>query len=478
VIRFFLVLALCAAGEALAHAGLVGSSPADGATLAAPPPRIELRFNEEVRPIALRLVDGDGKAVELAAPHVQGAVVSVDVPEQLGMGHYTLSFRVTSLDSHPVGGSIAFGVGDAVSAAGGVAAPEWSLSRIVVRAARDLALLVAAGGALFVLLLGPFPYHRRVLSAAALTGAVLACLGIWMQGTGLRSTFGLSAGVAIAGLAAIAFPQRWLMAIGAIAALASLPLTGHVLITHPAWLGVGALAAHAAAAAFWIGSLVALALILRRDPQRAAAALRRFSPLGAIAVALLVAGAVALGFLQLQGLSDLKEAAYGRLMSGKAVMLCLLITLALVNRYRLLPALERGDAHAGRSLIRSIWMEGVVIGVVIALTAVLVQTPPPERPHEQTLTEGAQKAVLSVAPARAGANVISVRLAGVEELTLELANPGARVEPIVRPMQRVGAERWRYEGSELAFPGTWELTLRARIGDFEKVSFNTRLTIR
>lgn len=477
MIRFFL-LALFLAGEALAHAGLVGSSPADGATLAVAPQRIELRFNEEVRPIALRLVDRDGKAVALPPARAEGAIIVQDVAQPLGTGHYTVSFRVTSLDSHPVGGSIAFGVGDAVRAAGGVTAPEQDVARIVVRALRDLALLAAAGGALFVLLLGPFPYHRAVLTAAALTGAVLAGVGVGMQGTGLRSTFGLSACAAIAGLAAIAFPQRWLMGTGAIAALASLPLTGHALITHPAWLGVGALAAHAAAAAFWIGSLVALALILRRDPQRAAAVLRRFSPPGAVAVTLLAAGAVALAFLQLQGLSDLKEAAYGRLMSGKALMLCVLIALALVNRYRLLPALERGDPHAGKLLVRSLYGEMALVCMVIAVTAVLVQTPPPERSHEQVLKSGTRTAVLSIAPGRAGSNAIEVRMQDAEEISLELSNSAARIEPIARPMRRLAPGRYRYEGGELAFPGAWELAVHARVGEFDKVSFNARVTIR
>ena len=67
-------------------------------------------------------------------------------------GTYLLSYRVTSADSHPVGGSIAFSIGraswrvhtgDTVSGLG-----PW---RIAVRALRDASLLIAAGSALFLL---------------------------------------------------------------------------------------------------------------------------------------------------------------------------------------------------------------------------------------------------------------------------------------------------------------------------------------
>jgi copper transport protein len=488
VTRFFLVLLLFAT-EAGAHADLVSSSPADGASLASPPSVIELRFNEPVRPIAVRLLDQSGKPVPLSAPQAEGAVLRIALPDKLGEGHYILSFRVASLDSHPVGGSIVFGVGAAAPSHVSHAAEKQDLVRILLRAVRDLALLIAAGGALFSLLLRGFPRDREIVRWNALAGAAASALGIGVHGaallgewhetawsTGLHSSFGVSACVAIAGLLAIASLRPWLMIAGAVVALSSLPLTGHALIAHPAWVAVIALAAHALAAAFWAGSLAGLFFILARQPLRGAAALRRFSPMGMVAVALLLAAGVTLAVLQLQTPLDLTTSAYGRFIVAKAVLFVLLILLALTNRYRLLPLLERGSGE--RTLRRSIAAEFILITSVVTLTAFLVQTPPPERVYEHTLASGARTATLSVAPGRTGSNVISVRVADAEEVSIEMKNAAAGIEPIVRPMQRVAPDRYRYEGSELAFPGAWDLSLHVRIGEFDKVAFNARVWVR
>src|SRR5262245_33921345 len=52
---------LAAAPAAPAHASLVGSEPADRAVVAQAPPAIKLRFNEPVSPVALLLVDPEGR---------------------------------------------------------------------------------------------------------------------------------------------------------------------------------------------------------------------------------------------------------------------------------------------------------------------------------------------------------------------------------------------------------------------------------
>jgi copper transport protein len=390
-----------------------------------------------------------------------------------------------------------FSVGEAKLGSAQHAVEAGSLEglRIALRVVRDFALLLAAGGVLCLFALGRFPHDRLVLVSAALVGAAAAVLGVGMQGaallgdadalfsaaawrTGLQSSFGSSACVATAGLLLVASTRRWLMLAGAIAALCSLPMTGHAQIAHPAAAAMFAVLVHGLAAAFWIGSLAGLWLSLRTQSVRAAALLRRFSPLGMAAVALLVAGAITLAVLQLRAPSDLATSAYGRFILAKSSLLALLIVLALINRYRLLPALERSAAGAARRLGFSIAAELVLLFLVIVVTATLVQTPPPERPHELTLESGGHTAALSVSPGRAGRNVISVRVPGAAEVTVEMANPAARIEPIVRPMARVSADDYRYQGTELAFAGTWAVTIHARIGDFEKRSFSVQLQIR
>ena len=133
----------------------------------------------------------------------------------------------------------------------------------------------------------------------------------------------------------------WLW-VGALAAPASLAFTGHAVAGRPAWLSMTAVAAHALAAGFWAGSLVALHLLLRRGGVAAAPALRRFSAIAMPAVAVLLAGGTVFAVMQLGSLRDLAETRYGNLVLVKAVLLVTLLLIAARNRFALLPRL--GDA--------------------------------------------------------------------------------------------------------------------------------------
>jgi len=496
--RWLFALAAAWAGGAAGHAGLVSSIPADGAALAAPPPTIELRFTEPVTPLAMRLFAGAAAPVTLPAPQGASEVIQLAVPANLPEGVYTLSFRVTSLDSHPIGGSIVFAVGERASpprAAAGSDSSGPSAWMIALRGVRDLALLIAAGGALFVLCIARFPAERAVLGAAGAIAIVAALAGVGVQGVGLFSSFGLSASVASAGALLIGIagglapgPARIsLLVAGAIAAIASLPLTGHAMTAQPGAVAVAALAAHGLAAAFWIGSLAALLAILRgRAPDDAAAVLRRFSRWGMVAVAILVIAGIAFVLLQLGSVAELFSSRYGWLIMGKVVLLLALLLLAALNRFRWLPMLERGARAAAGHLRRSIAGEVALVVCVIGVTAVLVQTPPPRAAgFTQKLAHGDDFAEVSVRPARAGANAIAVRFQDreglpfdPEELLVQIGNQAAGVEPAPRPMRRVGPGHYSRDGFEFAFAGLWTLEVQARIDGNGMATFRSQVPIR
>ena len=107
-------VALClvgpAAAPALAHARLVSSTPADGATLAASPARIVLRFDEvvETSSAQVAVTAPDGSAVSTGVAEVQDGVVSADVDALPTAGDYTVGWRVVSADGHPVDGQVVF----------------------------------------------------------------------------------------------------------------------------------------------------------------------------------------------------------------------------------------------------------------------------------------------------------------------------------------------------------------------------------
>ncbi|MEP6762449.1 MAG: copper resistance CopC family protein [Sporichthyaceae bacterium] len=108
-----LVAAACAivatAGPAVAHASLVEASPTQGSVVADQPSSVRLTFNEpvEVTVQAIRIVGPDGKAVEGLSPGIDphdGDSLVVALPKSLPDGTYAVSWRVLSVDGHPVEG--------------------------------------------------------------------------------------------------------------------------------------------------------------------------------------------------------------------------------------------------------------------------------------------------------------------------------------------------------------------------------------
>jgi methionine-rich copper-binding protein CopC len=103
-------MALAGAPVAAAHAARVASDPADNAALAAGPPRVSATFNEQLQPqfAAMTVVGPDGNLWSEGDAQVAGAVIAVEVRQLGPAGTYTVNYRVTSADGHPVSGSWSF----------------------------------------------------------------------------------------------------------------------------------------------------------------------------------------------------------------------------------------------------------------------------------------------------------------------------------------------------------------------------------
>lgn len=98
------------AGTAGAHASLVSADPGKDAELAIGPDRVSATFNEQLQPtfVAMTVVGPDRHLWQDGQPKVQGAVASVAVRPLGPTGTYTVFYRVTSADGHPVQGSWTF----------------------------------------------------------------------------------------------------------------------------------------------------------------------------------------------------------------------------------------------------------------------------------------------------------------------------------------------------------------------------------
>ena len=419
-----------AAGDALAHAALIASEPADGAVLERAPASIVLRFSEPVTPVAVRLLDRSGTGAALAAA-AEGGTVRAALPAGLPHGAYLVSYRVTSLDSHPIGGAVAFSIGGAErlqvsqrtrrdrrggalarcasrSPRSGVTARRWRGALCARRAAVPGTAHRAGDrrdGGRCERDDGRRAPRRRAARFQPLGWRVLAHRASPRRAERLRSPW--APVPQRCWPARFAPPAGWptpCSAPGALISLASFALTGHAAAAEPRAIAATVVLVHVLGAAFWAGSLVGLLAILRRaSGPDAATALTRFSGFGVLAVLALMTAGVAFAVLQLESLGQLVESSYGRWIVVKSALLAGLLALAARNRLRLLPALERGEAHAARRLRGTVTAEIVLIAGAIAAAGILAQTPPP-RATVVELAQGGYSARLEVSPARAGAN--------------------------------------------------------------------------
>jgi copper resistance protein C len=138
LLAWLVAAAIAVAPAAAAHAVRIATDPAAEARLSIGPAQVSATFNEPLQSAfaAMTVVGPDGKLWSAGDPRVQGAVLSVDVRPLGPVGRYTVNYRVTSEDGHPISGSWWFELttpGTGTPAAPGPAAghsdgiPTWPL---------------------------------------------------------------------------------------------------------------------------------------------------------------------------------------------------------------------------------------------------------------------------------------------------------------------------------------------------------------
>jgi copper transport protein len=327
-VRSTVLAATCALGlgpgaaPALAHARLLGSIPASGASLSRAPARVMFGFAEPVTPAALRVYGPDGRLVEAGRvfrPSGDARRIAIAVRRGSPRGAYEAVFRVISDDGHVEVGGIAFNVGGARRSAGVLlsrlearasAGPITKLAAGVARASGYAALALVLGVIGFVVLVWRPALRdadqaagahgadaavggraRGLVLAAAIAGAIAAIIELALQGAlagGSSLWSALSAPVlgdtvathAGAVMLAAVIAWAWLCATvvrdrrsatgipavalacaGAVLAVAPV-LAGHAWSHGPRALMVPVGAIHMCAMAVWLGGLVALVALV------------------------------------------------------------------------------------------------------------------------------------------------------------------------------------------------------------------------
>jgi copper transport protein len=303
---------------------------------------------------------------------------------------------------------------------------------------------------------------------------------------------------------------------------------------YPA-IAVPAATAHVAAMSVWLGGLVALLAGVLRDgvPAREmAAVLPRFSRLAAVSVTVLVVSGVVQSVREVGSPSALFSTGYGRLLLAKLAVVLLLLAAAGVSRVwvqqrlgvrRPRPSRRRVTAHAfaapadtppevvsaaaardvdlaeaaaaERGLLRrSVLVEAGLAVVVLALSAVLVGSPPARatvaEPVDVTLplrsSAGESGSVqISLDPARTGANLLHVylfddsgRLIQPEDIRVTLTEPAQEIGPLAVDLEPAGPGHYVGEGVPIPSAGTWTLAVSVRLDEFTATTASTEFPVR
>jgi copper transport protein len=516
-------------GAAYGHAAVVQTYPSDGAVLDAAPQSVRILFNEPVSLISAQVLDAGGRNIIAPdAAAAKDATIEITLPGQLERGTYVASYRIVSLDGHPVGGSLVFSIGEPSASPQPDRAKDdrsWRAAWMIVRVVFDAALLGSAGDVLFLLLVAAATASAastaRIAVWFAVVGVVAAILSIGVQGGLLRgaslstitdaatwrigaaSTYGRSVLAASTGLLVIIASARLASGTGRMAALAgaatalaSFAFAGHVVTAGPRWFTMPVVVAHTAAVAFWIGSLLPLRAALSHDD--AVLAVRRFAKFAAVAIAILVMAGIVIAALQVRGFNALVTTSYGRLLLAKLALLCGLLSIASYNKWRLTPVLARGEAVATITLHRTIVAELALVAAILIVTTALGITPPPRAadlgPAENSKSQSGQehhahglslhmsndehRVTLSLASAQAGPNHIEIVITDAggnpveaKEVIFVALNPAAGVEPIRRMGQPIGRGAWGIKDLTLVPEGEWGIRVEALVSDFEKPIF-------
>ena len=519
---------LLSAGARLAsaHASLISTTPSAGQVLDESPASVLLVFDEavDVSLGELRVLDGAGAEVggvgDPKHPGGNDSQVSASLPT-LADGSYIVSWKVVSDDGHPIAGAFTFQVGQVSNLDPGVldtldqesAVPVWlDIAESAGRAVLYAGMAVALGGLAFLVLARPDVGEDRVRRVAAIGAFVSALAGLlliplqaeaakkgsltdlsaWSDLLGTRNGKAQAVrflAMAVAGVGLAVSGRRkggalLAAAAGAVAVVASAP-AGHGASGRWQALGAVMTVLHVGAMAIWMGGLVALALVAARADMSVA---KRFSPVAAIAMLVVVASGVIQAIRQLGSIDALTDSSYGRWLMLKVAAVALVLCGAMASRYATYGGLVAGEGRPDREVLRRALAIELVAGLIVfGATGALTGTPPPGNTasiFSTTASSGGYLMSLTVDPTRPGPTTMHIYLSSPSgsldqpsEVTATLANPERDVKDVAVQLVPSGPGHYTSSGATLPFSGAWVLTVQARYGEFDLVTFSASFRV-
>lgn len=150
---------------------------------------------------------------------------------------------------------------------------------------------------------------------------------------------------------------------------------------------------------------------------------------------------------------------------------------------------EDDDETEVRRLRRSVFAELVIAFVVLAITALLVNAAPARsvqtQPISMTLKSSQVWVDVVIAPGIAGGNDVHLTalpvgdtVTNVEDMSVQLTRPGSDLPPFTVPLTKFGPGHYIASLYNIPYPGEWQMTIRARLGETDEAVLTGKFTLR
>ena len=168
---------------------------------------------------------------------------------------------------------------------------------------------------------------------------------------------------------------------------------------------------------------------------------------------------------------------YGLVLAAKLSLVLVMLLLAAINRYALVPRLAAGQ----RLLVRVIATEFVLAVVILGVVGLWRFTPPPRALAAAEATSihfhgERAMAQINLTPERDRGAAVSMDITdddqtpvAAKEVAVVIWNTSAGIEPIRGNLRFEGGAWWRLDHLHIPIAGVWRMRIEILVSDFDKI---------
>lgn len=523
---------------ASAHAYIIKSTPSENEIVNQAPQKVTIEFDETIQPSfnSIEVFDSAGNRVDQKNGGIDPnnpSIIESGLDENLPAGTYSVQWRVVSSDGHPVEGVIPFQIGngdtsqdhsDIRNESKGYL-PQWDL--IIIRWIQYVSNACFAGILFFYLfvlnkeLVQDIKVNHtfsKIIKLSFITLCLSIILSLPLQATiesGLSWNKVLSIPVLSEMLSYTQFGETWIIQIDClffllistyflikkrfkpffiwisfilgIGLLLSKSFTSHAASSTNVFLTISLDFLHLLSASIWIGSLMALiALIpLSRNVEtkkQYVDSIRRFSKWGIVLVIMLTITGMISSLSYVPNVQTLLTTDYGRVLSGKVLLLVIMMIFAAVN-------FVKGKQSREKGLPSTLWGELITGLIVLVLSVLLTNLPSammsPGPFKEVNTGKHGSKITLEVTPNVIGENIFVLFLKDqkgrpmkdIEQATLTFTSLEMDMGDDTKTLIKVQDGKYKAQGMNFNMAGRWNVRVHALTKDLETLDTDFKVLV-